>query len=135
MATALVAALAPTSDNKPPIPGSEMLAPPDSGSIPTLIPAPLSRGSIPLPIPRREALAAPALGSIPLPPPRPTTLLPRSIAIQSRPSPAQSPIYQPGQLTAPGKPTPNPTIARAPQTAPAGPMQLCPIVNGRRICN
>ena len=137
VATALVAALVPMSDNKPPIPGPEMLAPPDSGSIPTLIPAPsrLGAGSIPLPIPRSVALASPVMGSIPLPPPRPATLLPRTIAIQPLPSSAEPHINQPGQPSALSKPTPNPAIARTPQTAPAVPMQLCPVVNGRRICN
>jgi hypothetical protein len=65
-ATGRIATLAPTTDNRPPVPGSEMLAPPATGSIPPLIPAILSppaTGSIPIPIPRPVALAPPATGS------------------------------------------------------------------------
>jgi uncharacterized caspase-like protein len=139
LATARITALPPTTDSKPtPVPGPEMFAPPATGSIPLLSPAivsPQSTGGIPLPIPRPVTLVQPATDGIPLPTPRP-----RAIASQAQPIPSAGapPVAAVDQAAQPSNSASAPAIARAPKAA-AGvlppPVQLCPIVNGRRICN
>jgi uncharacterized caspase-like protein len=141
--TGRVATLAPTTDDRPPVSGSETLAPPAPGSIPPLTPAILSppaTGSIPIPIPRPVMLAPPATGSIPLPMPRPAALPPRAIANQSQPirrAVSATPLAnQAGQPTALSNlASPRALAPQAPPRVLQAPTQLCPMVNGRRICN
>jgi hypothetical protein len=145
--TARIATLVRTTDKPPPTPGPEMLAPPATNSIPLLTPAIRSArapGSIPLPVPRPVTLAPPTTGKVPLPISGPAALQPRAIADQSRQNPPAVSIPPPravdsaGQQTAPGKLSSTPALARAPQAVPGvsqPPIQLCPVVNGRRICN
>jgi uncharacterized caspase-like protein len=140
-----IATFAPTTDSKFPVLGPEMQASPAAGSSPTLMPAILSppaTGSIPLPIPRNAMLAPPTTGGVPLPLPRPAAFPPRTIATQSQPIPRAAsgvpPANQAGQPTALNKLASPPALARAPQVPPEvlqAPKQLCPVVNGRRICN
>jgi hypothetical protein len=129
-----IAALPRTTDHKPmPVPGPEMFALPATGSIPLLSPATVSppiTGSIPLPIARRAALMPPATDSIPLPTPRP-----RAIASQGNPRALLPPIAAVDEAA---QPSASSAIARAPKAAPGvlqPPVQPCPVVNGRRICN
>ena len=136
LGTARIATLPPITGNKPAlVPGPEMFAPPATGTIPLLSPAIVSppvTGSVPMPIARPLALAPPAADTIPLPTPRP-----RAFAGEAQPIPraVATPIAAVDQAVQPAS---APAVPRPPKTAPGvlqPPVQLCPVVNGRRICN
>lgn len=148
LANARIATLGPTNENKSlPVLGSEMLDPlAATRSTPSLIPAsvpPPVTGSIPLPIPRPVTPAPTTAENIPLPIPRPATFPAPAIASQAQPISSSavppSAANQAGQPIAPGKlASPATAIAGARAAAPGilqPPTPLCPVVNGRRICN
>jgi uncharacterized caspase-like protein len=144
LATARTATLPTITGNQPMlVPGPEMLAPPATGTIPLFSPAIVSppvTGHIPLPIPRPVAIALPAIEGIPLPPPRPAAFPPRPISSQAQPVVLpMAAANQAAQPTASTNPASAPTVAHAPKAAPSvlqpPPAQLCPVVNGRRMCN
>jgi hypothetical protein len=137
-----------------------VLAPPATGnfSLPTsraAIPSPQTPGNIPLPVPRPVTLARPTASNIPLPIPRAATLPPpamgnrsqlvqpaapssESAAIDDAEPSTQPDVQQPLPPLPPARPAPKVAAHRLlpPKPQATEPQAtVCPVVNGRRVCN